>query len=120
MGLAEARNNKMNSQNFGAEMALAIVGNLVTATYRLTELEVGKYPAHLYILHAQGLKRDTEHCFLCRPPPPRALWPLLVVMGDGVRHTRPGAQKTGFRSCPSILVLTVVTHVALIDALCTS
>lgn len=78
MGLAEARNNKMNSQNFGAEMALAVVGNLVTATYRLTELEVGKYPAHLYILHAQGLKRDTEHCFLCLPP-----GPLAPVGGNG-------------------------------------
>lgn len=37
-------------------MALTRVGFLVTATYRLTDFEVGKYPAHLYILDARGLK----------------------------------------------------------------
>lgn len=39
-------------------MALTLVGNLVTATYRLADLEVGEYPAHLYVLDAQGLKGD--------------------------------------------------------------
>lgn len=37
-------------------MALAAVGNLVTATYRLIGLEVGKHPAFPYVLVAQGLK----------------------------------------------------------------
>lgn len=67
-------------------MALAAVGNLVTATYRLIGLEVGKHPAIPYVLVAQGLKGDAT---LLPSPPSRSF-----VTGnrdrDGVRNTGPG------------------------------
>lgn len=50
-------------------MALASMGNLVTGTYRLTGLEVGKHSGIPYILVAQG------HCLLeellCQVSTPR-------------------------------------------------